>query len=282
MPDIVTLRRSLIMVSALRSEDFRNAAHAGADMVCADLEDGTLPARRSEARQTVFDIFAPERRPGLQRLLRINSLRTADGLRDILSVTETGSPPDGVVMPKVNDPEEVRIVAELLRPYHPSIDLIALIENPEGLRKVDAIAVADPALKALFFGSADYSTALGSDRSWDALHYARSRIVNAAKEAGIDAIDGAWFDPHDDHGFIDELHRVVAMGFTGKVSYELAHIAPIHEALAPSGQAVAEARRIIAAAEDDTVGITRLDGHMVNESIVRSARRILASARQLD
>jgi citrate lyase beta subunit len=81
---------------------------------------------------------------------------------------------------------------------------------------------------------------------------------------------------------MDELRRVVAMGFTGKVSYELTHIPHIHAALAPSDEAVADARRILDAAESDRVGITRLDGRMVNESIVRSARKILASARRLD
>lgn len=280
MPETITLRRSLIMVSALRPEDFKEAAAAGADMVCADLEDGTLPVRRAEARQSVFDIFSGEKRPGLQRLLRINSPRTEDGLRDILAITETKSPPDGIIIPKVSDPGEVRMVVDVLEPRHPAIDLIALIENPAGLRKVDEIAIAAPELKALFFGSADYSAELGSDRSWDALAYARAKIVNAAKEAGLDAIDGAWFDPHDNDGFMEELQRIVAMGFTGKVSYELAHIPHIHTALAPSREMLEEARRIVVAAEDDTVGITRLDGQMVNESIVRSARKILAAAQK--
>jgi citrate lyase beta subunit len=278
MPKSVVLRRSLIMVSALRPEDFDRAAGSGADMVCADLEDGTLPSRRTEARATVFGVFAHTARPGLQRLLRINSLRTEDGLRDILAVIDTETPPGGIIMPKVSDPEEVRIVAGLLRPHHPHIDLIALIESPEGLRKVDAIAKAGPELKALFFGSADYSAEAGCDRSWDSLAYARARIVNAAKEAGIDAIDGAWFDPHDDKGFLEETRKVVAMGFTGKVSYELAHVPHIHAALAPTRKQIDEARRVVAAAEDDTVGITRLDGRMVNESIVRSARKVLAAA----
>jgi (S)-citramalyl-CoA lyase len=281
MNDAVVLRRSLIMVSALRPDEFERACDSDADMVCADLEDGTLPGRRPEARAMVFEVFASAKRPSLQRLLRINSPRTSDGLRDILAVTETASPPDGVILPKVADAEEVRLVAELFRPHHPGMGLIALIESPEGLRKVDEIAKAAPELKALFFGSADYSAEVGCDRSWDALAYARARIVNAATEAGIDAIDGAWFDPHDDMGFLEETRRVAAMGFTGKVSYELAHVPHIHAALAPTAEAVEDAQRVIAAAESDTVGIARLDGRMVNESIVRSARRVLAATESM-
>jgi citrate lyase beta subunit len=279
MSKSIVLRRSLLMVSALQPGDFERAAGSGADMVCADLEDGTLPSRRPEARAAVFDIFAGPRRSGLQRLLRINSIRTEDGLRDILAVTGAETPPDGIIIPKVSDPEEVRIVSGLIRPRHPDVDLIALIESPEGLRKVDAIAKAAPELKALFFGSADYSAEAGCDRAWDSLAYARARIVNAAKESGIDAIDGAWFDPHDDEGFLEETRKVVAMGFTGKVSYELAHVSHIHAALAPTGKQIEDARRIVAAAGADTVGITRLDGRMINKSIVRSARTVLAMAR---
>ena len=91
MSDPIILRRSLIMVSALRPDDFRRAAESGADMVCADLEDGTVPARRSEARAGVFDIFGGSARPGLQRLLRINSPRTSDGLRDISSQSSSAA-----------------------------------------------------------------------------------------------------------------------------------------------------------------------------------------------
>ena len=78
--------------------------------------------------------------------------------------------------------------------------------------------------------------------------------------------------------FLEETRRVVAMGFTGKVSYELAHVPHIHAALAPSAKQIEDARRIVAAADGDTVGVTRLDGRMVNESIVRSARKVLTAA----
>ena len=280
MTGSIVLRRSLLMVSALRPEDFHAAVAAGPDMVCADLEDGTAVGRKAEARDAVFDLFREKRSTDqtAQRLLRINSPRAAEGMRDLLAIVDAQAPPDGVILPKVSGPDEVALVAGILRPDHPAVDIIALIEDPTGLRQVDAIAAAAPELKCLFFGSADYSAAIGSDMSWDALLYARSHIVNAAKEAGIDAMDGAWFDPHDDEGFREELRRVVAMGFTGKVSYEAQHVPHIHTALAPSPEAVEQARRVVATAEADTIGIARLDGRMVNESIVRSARRVLATA----
>ncbi len=276
MTDSVVLRRSLLMTSALSPDDFHALSESGADMVCADLEDGTAVDRKAEARTAVFDMFKGTAK--CRRLLRVNSPRTADGLRDILAVIDTAAPPDGIILPKVNCPEDVGQVADILRPARPNIELLVLIESPEGLRRVDDIAVSAPELTCLIFGTADYSAEIGSNREWDALLYGRSRIVNAAKHAHIDAMDGAWFDPQDETGFLEELNRVVGMGFTGKISYEAAHVAPIHAALTPTTEEVEQAQRIIATAEADTVGIARLEGHMVNESIVRSARRILAAA----
>lgn len=276
MTDSVVLRRSLLMTSALSPDAFHALLNSGADMVCADLEDGTAVDRKAEARAAVFDMFKSNAE--CRRLLRVNSARTADGLRDVLAVIDSETPPDGIILPKVCRPEDVIQVADVLRPNRPDIEILALIESPEGLRRVDDIAVAAPELTCLIFGTADYSAEIGSNLAWDALHYGRSRIVNAAKEADIDAMDGAWFDPDDEAGFLEELNRVVGMGFTGKISYEAAHVAPVHAALTPTSEEVEQARRIIATAEADTVGIARLDGRMVNESIVRSARRILAAA----
>ncbi len=276
MTDPVVLRRSLLMTSALSPDEFRALSASGADMVCADLEDGTAVDRKAEARAAVFDMFKGTAK--CRCLLRVNSLRTADGLRDILAVIDAATPPDGIILPKVNCPEDITQVADVLRPARPEIEILALIESPEGLRRVGDIAVAAPELTCLIFGTADYSAEIGSNRKWDALIYGRSRIVNAAKHAHIDAMDGAWFDPQDETGFLEELNRVIGMGFTGKISYEAAHVAPIHAALTPTSEEIEQAQRIIATAEADTVGIARLDGHMVNESIVRSARRVLAAA----
>src|SRR3546814_20958455 len=90
------------------------------------------------------------------------------------------------------------------------------------------------------------------------------------------AMDGVWFDPADEDGLKQEAQRVAAMGLTGKASYDARQIPHIHAALTPSAEAVDPARRVLAAAAADTLGTTRLDGRMINESIARSARRVIA------
>ena len=280
------LRRSLLFFPALSTERWDEAMACGADAVVFDLEDGTVPARREEARASVLPLFArPRREAEPSRLLRINHPACEDGLRDLLAVLECPMPPDGLILPKIEHREEVRWVAELLRPRHPGIELTVLIESPAGLRRAAGIAGATlgrpgPQVVCLFLGTADYSASIESDLGWEALHHGRSQTVLAAKEAGIDAMDGVWFDPHDEAGLIDEARKVAAMGFTGKASYDASQIPFIHQAFAPTSDQVRWAQRVLAAAESDPLGTARVDGKMVNESIARRARQLLA--RELD
>ncbi|MDA7949273.1 MAG: CoA ester lyase [Hyphomicrobiaceae bacterium] len=278
----MSLRRSILFYPALSPERWEEAMSSGADMVVFDLEDGTVPERRVEARSVVMPLYGLKHGPDHPaRLLRVNHPRSEDGLRDILAVIEADVPPHGLILPKIEHGQEVSWVADLLRPTHPDIELIVLIESPAGLEHATEIATATrgidgPQVTCLFFGTADFSASIGSDLGWDALAFGRGQIVAAANEAGIDAMDGVWFDPSDDEGLREEARRVAAMGFTGKASYDASQIPIIHEIFSPTDDDVAWAERVIKVAGDDALGTARLDGKMVNESIVRRARRILA------
>jgi (S)-citramalyl-CoA lyase len=271
-------RRSAMIFSALMPERYDDAVAAGADIVVFDLEDGTVPARKAEARATVPAVFQRDAGGPLLKYLRINHPSTPDGVRDMAAVMDWAHPPDGLLLPKIEFAAEIHQVAKTLCEVHRELELMAIIESPRGLENVHHIATAAPRLVMLLLGSDDLSGSIGSDRAWDALAYARGRVVAAAGDAGIEAMDGAFYDPEDEAGLIEELQRVAAMGFTGKASYHAGQIPHIHAAFTPGAAAVAEARRILQAAAADPVGNTRLDGRMVNAAIVKRARRLLAIA----
>ncbi len=271
-------RRSAMIFSALMPERYDDAVAAGADIVVFDLEDGTVPERKAEARETVPAVFQRDAGGPLLKYLRINHPSTPDGLRDMAAVMDWENPPDGLLLPKIESAAEIHQVAKTLCAVHRELELMAIIESPRGLENVHHIAGAAPQLVMLLLGSDDLSGTIGSDRAWDALAYARGRVVVAAGDAGIEAMDGAFYDPEDEAGLIEELQRVAAMGFTGKASYHAGQIPHIHAAFTPSAEEVEEARRILQAAAADTVGNTRLDGRMVNAAIVKRARRLLATA----
>jgi len=269
-------RRSAMIFSALQPERFDEGVAAGPDILVFDLEDGTVPDRKAEARaaiSAVFELDAP-----FLKYLRVNHPHTADGLRDLVTLLDWQTPPDGLLLPKIEAAEEIHQVTQTVCATHPDIELMPIIESPRGLERVYEIASAASEVVMLLLGSDDLSGAIGSERDWDALAYARGRVIAAAGYAGIEAMDGAFYDPEDEDGLKAELARVAAMGFTGKASYHAGQIPHIHAAFTPDADAVAEAKRILETAASDSVGNTRLDGKMVNAAIVKRVRRLMAIA----
>jgi (S)-citramalyl-CoA lyase len=271
-------RRSIIFYSALEPERWDDAVASNADMFCFDMEDSTVPGRKEEARRVCLPLFErPVERP-VVRLVRMNIPRSDEGIRDLIALRELETPPDGVVIPKVSSPEEVRWVAGLLAPCHPDLELVVLIETQEGLENARAIAKAAPQISTLFLGYADFSGEIGSDMSQNALHHLRSRIVLAASEAGIDSMDGPFFDPTDREGLIAETQAVASMGFTGKASYDAIQIPDIHAAFTPNAAQIDHAERVIAAVAASPTGMARVDGESVNKANVKTANRIIETA----
>jgi citrate lyase beta subunit len=281
MSQSAVLRRSLLFVPALRPDRFAKAVATGTDIVCVDWEDAVTLDRKAEARALGLPFFAERPARSVLRYLRINSPRTEEGLKDLLALAEAGALPDGVLVPKVATAEEIRWVDGILSPRRADIELMALIEIAEGVRNVVEIAKASPRLKGLAFGHVDLAVETGSDMSWETLLFARTRIVHAATEAGIDAMDGVWVAIDDLEGLAAEAHRVAALGFTGKSAIHPTQIGPIHDAFTPDTDAIERARRIVAAAEGNYTGAVKVDGEMVDEPVVRAARRTLAIAERI-
>src|SRR5262249_56648945 len=128
---------------------------------------------------------------------------------------------------------------------------LAVVETRRGLEHVSAIAAASPRLKALVFGSADFSFGIGASLSWDALGYARARLVTAARAAGLDAVDSARFDI--DAGGSEELRaeaeKARDLGFSGKAAVHPRQVGIINQAFSPDEATLELARRIVAASE---------------------------------
>ncbi|WP_426752091.1 HpcH/HpaI aldolase/citrate lyase family protein [Myxococcus sp. Y35] len=268
--------RSLLVTPALEPSRFDKAAEVGADVGLLDLEDGVPRAFKSEARRLATEHLARGRwaRP---MALRINSLRTEEGLRDVLALLDSGARPDAVLLPKVESPVELQQLEALLEPRLPDVALLAIIETPRGVSAVDAIATATPRLQALVFGAADLSAQLGIPLTWEPMLYARSRIAMAAGAAGLPAIDSPCFDLDDLAGVEEETRRARALGFVGKIVIHPQQVAAVHRALRPCSRTVDHARRVVAQAEEGMGGIRRLGGAMVGPPLVTAARRLLAN-----
>ena len=277
-------RRSLMFVPATRPDRFEKAVATGADIVCVDWEDAVAFEAKAEAREAARPFFAGplDGEPsdsGPLKYLRINCVRTEEGLRDLLALVEWSHLPDGLLIPKTCSPEEIRWVEEIVSPARHDIELMPLIETAEGVRRVDEILKASPRIKIASLGSVDLATETGSDLAWETMLYARTRLVHAASEAGIDCMDTVWIDIEDLEGLKDEARRAAALGLTGKAAIYPTQVGPINEAFSPTAVAIDRARRIVAAAEASGYsGAAKVDGIMIDEPVVRAARRTLAVA----
>lgn len=269
--------RTTLFVPANRPDRYAKALGSGADIVCVDLEDAVARANKAEARDAVAGFFTLDKRSHVCRALRINSLGTLDGLRDLLHLEACAIRPDAILLPKAGGSGDIRTLAALMREMGLHCPIIAIVESAEGLEKATDIAMA-PHVAAICFGSADYSAETGSGMHWDALHYARGRIIQAAARARVLALDGAWLAIADADGLAAESRRLPGLGFDGRVVIHPSQVAIVHEAFRPNDPDVERATKIIMAAEGQGDGVVSAGGHMVDRPVVTWARRILARA----
>ena len=272
-------RRSFIFTPGNRPEYFEKALASGADIVCVELEDGVAPHDKADARTKMLALFAaPHPDDGIERIVRVNCGRTAEGMADIEAIIRADNPVPAIMLPKVKGPEEVRGIAETFDEYDLPTRLQAIIETNEGLEAAYEIAHATPRLDALLFGAVDLAAELRCANTWEAMLYARSRTVHAAAAAGIDVIDVPWLDLEDMAGMRREAEASAGLGFTGKGAIHPKQIAILNEVYSPDPDEIAYARKVIDAFTQANTGVVVVDGKLIERPVLRTMHRILARA----
>ena len=254
-------RRSFIFSPGLRPEMFPKAIASGADIVCVELEDGIAPKDKEEARHKALQLFeTPQADDGVERIVRINSIREAFGLADISAILISNTPPPALMMPKVRTPDEVIMLDNLLSEAGHDTRLHIIIETNEGLEACYDIAHCSDRIDALFFGGVDMAAELRCENAWEPLLYARSKVVHAAASAGLDVIDVPYLDLDDHEGMVTAARQAKSIGFCGKGSIHPKQIAALNEVFTPSDEEIARARRIIETFEAADKGLVVIDG----------------------
>lgn len=251
-----------------RPERFAKAA-AAADVVILELEDGVGADAKDLARQAV-------RRSDLdpaRTVVRINPLGSPHVDLDLAMLENTAY--RTVMLPKA----ETGVLPDRLVGY----DIVALIETPAGLRRVDEIAGA-PEVVAVMWGAEDLVAALGGSSSRhadgayrDVARHLRATTLVAAKAQGKLAVDGVYLDIPDLVGLAAEAEDAVASGFDVKVALHPAQVPVLTAAFRPTADEIDWARRVLDAAAVSR-GVFAVDGRMVDAPILTHARRIAARA----
>lgn len=274
-------RRSLLFVPGLRPDRFAKALESGADIVCVDIEDAVPLARKDEARALTFPLFGEVGPSHVETMVRINPLSTPEGLKDILALRDCEAPPKALMLAKPGSAAEIRLYDELLQGSCAGIRFHVIIESTDGLANVMDIANASARIDSLLFGAVDMSADLRAEKTWEALLYARSRVVHAAARYGLDLLDVPWLNLDDQDGLKIEAEMSSALGFTGKASIHPKQIHVINDVFSPSPDLIARARKILGEFEQDTTGLVVVDGELIERPVVRSMLRVLAIADHL-
>ena len=276
-------RRSFIFTPGLRPEMYPKALASGADIVCVELEDGIAPKDKAEARKNALALFeAPQAEDGVERIVRINSMRERFGIEDVASVLATDTPPPALMMPKVRTPDEVAQLDTLLTEAGHATRLHVIIETNAGLEAAYDIAHCSERIDAMFFGGVDMAAELRCKNAWEPLLYARSRVVHAAASAGLDAIDVPHLDLEDPDGMRVAAEQARDLGFAGKGSVHPKQIPALNEVFTPSEDQIARARRITAEFEAADTGLVVIDGKLIEKPVLRNMYRIIAIADRME
>jgi citrate lyase subunit beta/citryl-CoA lyase/(S)-citramalyl-CoA lyase len=246
---------------------------SGADLICIDLEDSVPASAKDSAREDAID--ALKWLDLSKTAVRINGIRTAEGLADLLALRASDKKPCLLFIPMVEHAVEIEIAKSALGVG--TGGFVPLIETVRGLSNAIEIAAAD-GVAAVMFGGGDFSSELGVKMDWEPLLTARSQLVMACAAAKVYCVDVPFIDIANEAGLADETARVKALGFHAKAAIHPSQIAIIKLGMKPTEAEVAEAKDALAAFEASGGAVIRHKGQMLEVPIVKRYQQILASA----
>ncbi|MDP9312942.1 MAG: CoA ester lyase [Chloroflexota bacterium] len=293
-------RRTELAVPASNPRFVAKAAASAADLVFLDLEDGVAPDQRAAARQQIIAALHQHDWDTKLRGVRINATSTHWFYDDLITVVEgAGDFIDVIILPKVNLPGDVYMLDTLLTQIETKqglrrpLMIEAQIETAQGMAHVEQIATASRRLAALIFGPGDFAASVGMpvleigapvpDYPGHLWHAALSRMVVAAKAAGLEALDGPYGAYQDAAGLQRSAMLARALGCDGKWAIHPGQIEPINAVFTPTDVELARAQQIVqryrAARDGEGRGAVALGGELIDAASLRMAERVLAKGR---
>src|SRR4051794_10929084 len=244
-------RRTCHAVPGSSERFLAKAGGLAADEVFLDLEDAVAQGEKDSARELVIGALRDVEFAAPTVAVRVNGTDTPHYYKDLIAVVEqAGHRVDAIMLPKVRTPGDVEMTDKLLTQIEAAqgfevgrIGIEAQIEDAKGLLACEAIAAASPRMETLIFGPGDYSAAIGipittigsapAGYPGDHLNYVYTKLLVAARAAGIDAIDGPYARVHDIDGLLARSQLVRALGFDGKWTIHPSQIEAVNTVFRP-------------------------------------------------
>lgn len=260
--------RTLLFVPGDRPDRFDKAASAGADVVILDLEDAVAAAQKDEARRQVVSYL----RAGGVASVRINSFDTAWHAADLDAIARASA--GGVVVPKAEDPAVVAGIADRC-----GMPVLAIIETARGVLAAPRIAAA-PGVTRLALGALDLAADIGTGDA-GVLAQIRTQVVLASRAAGLAGpVDSVTTDVRDAAAAAADARAAKRVGMAGKLCVHPRQVGPVALEFGPTDDEVRWARAVLAAVGENS-GVVVVSGEMVDEPVLKRARRIVSDAEGL-
>ena len=279
------LLRTVLSVPGNRENMLEKSKHIHADVILLDLEDSVPPEEKARARSIVKNWIPKIAGNGSKVYVRINPIEGGLAQDDLGSVIMRGI--DGISQPKPSTGQDIRKVAEMLTRLEKErglpeghIRILPWIENSLGLINAYDIASSSPRINGVIFGANDLVLETGMIRSEDGyeLLYPRTKIVIAARAAGVSAIDTPYNNFKDDKGLIRETNLARKLGFSGKFAIHPSQIDIVNRIFRPTEEEIAYAKKVVAAFEEARAkgfASASLDGKMIDIPIAQRALNVI-------
>lgn len=284
MPTQSRPRRSMLYMPGSNTRALEKARGLAADALILDLEDAVAPDTKVEARANVCAFAATY--GAREVLIRVNGLGTPWGHDDIAAAARSGA--HGILIPKVESADMVRQVEAIMNANGAPADMAiwCMIETPLGVLHVEEIARATPRLGGFVMGTSDLAKDMRCLHTTLRLPFiaAFNLCVMAARAYGLAIMDGVYLDLSDDDGFAAACQQGRELGFDGKTLIHPKTIAAANAAFGPTEKELDWARTIIAAhaaAEAEGKGVVVVDGKLIENLHVVTARQTVALAEQI-
>ena len=271
-------RRSRLYIPGNQAKLMLNAGIHQPDAIILDLEDSVAPSEKNSARIIVRNALRTLDFFGAERMVRINQGNL--GLKDLEAIVPHNV--HLILVPKVENAKQLKAVDDKIQNIRKDcgrkepVYLMPILESAKGILNSLEIAKASKNNVAIAIGLEDYTADIGVERTNQGREslFARSQVVNAARSAGIQAIDTVFSDVGDDVGLRLSVQEAKELGFDGKGCIHPRQIKPIHEEFAPSKTEIEKAKKIVLAfdiAEKKGLGVVSLGSKMIDPPVVKRA-----------
>jgi len=284
----MTMRRSMLFLPGNTPNIIVNGEILGADAVILDLEDAVAPAEKDSARILVRNAIKYMGFGKCEVIVRINAIDTPYWQHDLDVIIPVR--PALIMPPKTSCAADVLAVdayitqlEEKLGMEKGTVGLIPLIETALGVENAYQIASACNRVKAIFLGGEDLTADLRCKRTKEGheIAYARSRMVVAARAAGVEVYDTPFTDVNDDEGIYTDAQYARSLGFTGKSAISPRHVGAINEVFSPTLKDIEYAYEVMEAiriGKEQGKGAVSLRGKMIDAPIVARAQQTIDAA----